>query len=48
MQRFLNKLKPDYFIHGDDWKAGVQKKTRRKVIKLLKKNNTKVNRGSIC
>lgn len=38
----LNKLKPDYFIHGDDWKAGVQKKTRRKVIELLKKNNGKL------
>ncbi len=33
----LNLLKPDYVVHGDDWKKGVQKKTRAKVIKLLKK-----------
>ena len=33
----LNKLKPDYLIHGDDWRIGIQKKTRSQVIKLLKK-----------
>ncbi len=33
----LNKLKPDYVVHGDDWKKGIQKKTRAKVIKVLKK-----------
>jgi len=33
----LNKLKPDYLIHGDDWKNGIQKKTRSKVINILKK-----------
>ena len=38
----LNNLKPDYFIHGDDWKKGVQKKTRENVIKLLKKNKGKL------
>jgi len=32
----LLKLKPDFVIHGDDWKIGIQKKTREKVIKLLK------------
>ena len=32
----LNKLKPDYLIHGDDWKTGIQKRTRSKVINLLK------------
>ena len=32
----LNKLKPDYLIHGDDWKKSIQKKTRGKVINLLK------------
>ena len=26
----LNLLKPNYFIHGDDWRKGVQKKTRDK------------------
>jgi phosphoenolpyruvate phosphomutase len=33
----LKSLKPDYVVHGDDWKSGVQKLTRAKVIKLLKK-----------
>lgn len=31
----LNKLKPDFVVHGDDWKAGVQKKVRDKVIDLI-------------
>ena len=38
----LNKLKPNYLIHGDDWKNGIQKKTRLQVIKLLKKWNGKL------
>ena len=29
----LNLLKPKYVVHGDDWKKGVNKKTRIKVIK---------------
>ena len=32
----LKQLKPDFFIHGDDWKTGIQKKIRLKVIKTLK------------
>ena len=32
----LKLLKPDYVVHGDDWRKGVQKKTRDKVIKILK------------
>ena len=32
----LKLLKPDYVVHGDDWKSGVQKKTRTQVIKVLK------------
>lgn len=32
----LRKLKPDYVVHGDDWKSGIQKKTRDKVIEVLK------------
>jgi len=28
----LLKLKPDYVVHGDDWKAGVQKEVRQQVI----------------
>ncbi len=38
----IKKLKPNYFVHGDDWKSGIQKKTRKKVIQLLKKNNGKL------
>ena len=33
----LEKLRPDFVVHGDDWKHGVQKKIRNKVIKCLKK-----------
>ena len=33
----LNKIKPDFVVHGDDWKKGIQKKTRENVIKILKK-----------
>jgi phosphoenolpyruvate phosphomutase len=33
----LNIIKPDFVVHGDDWKTGVQKKTRERVIKTLKK-----------
>ena len=33
----LKKIMPDYVVHGDDWKTGVQKKTRSQVINCLKK-----------
>ena len=33
----LVKLKPDFVIHGDDWKIGVQKKVRERVLKTIKK-----------
>ena len=33
----LNLIKPDFVVHGDDWKIGVQKKTRVRVIKALEK-----------
>ena len=33
----LKLIKPDYVVHGDDWKKGIQKKTRIRVIKTLKK-----------
>lgn len=32
----LRKIKPDYFVHGDDWKTGVQKKARERVVEVLK------------
>lgn len=31
----LEKIRPDYVVHGDDWKEGVQKETRQKVIDKL-------------
>ena len=31
----LKALKPDYVVHGDDWKEGVQQKTRQNVIDTL-------------
>ena len=33
----LNLIRPDFVVHGDDWKNGVQKPIRLKVIKTLKK-----------
>ncbi len=33
----LNLIKPDFVVHGDDWKNGVQKYARQNVIKTLKK-----------
>ena len=33
----LKKVKPDYIVHGDDWKTGVQRETRQRVIDVLKK-----------
>ena len=38
----LKKLKPDFLIHGDDWKEGIQKSMRKKVIKTLKIWNGKL------
>jgi phosphoenolpyruvate phosphomutase / 2-hydroxyethylphosphonate cytidylyltransferase len=32
----LEKLRPDYVVHGDDWRAGVQQTTRQRVIDALK------------
>ena len=32
----LLKLKPDYVVHGDDWKTGVQSRVREKVINTIK------------
>ena len=33
----LEKIKPNFVVHGDDWKKGIQKETREKVIRVLKK-----------
>ena len=31
----LNKIKPDYVVHGDDWASDHQKEIRKEVIELL-------------
>jgi len=31
----LRALKPDYVVHGDDWRSGVQATTRQRVINVL-------------
>ena len=38
----LEKIKPDYVVHGDDWKTGVQKQVRQKVINKLSEWGGKV------
>jgi len=32
----LRKITPNFVVHGDDWKEGVQKDTRRQVVDTLK------------
>ena len=36
------KLKPNYVVHGDDWKTGVQKQVRQQVIDKLNQWGGKV------
>jgi len=31
----LEKIKPNFVVHGDDWSTGIQKSTRKKVIDTL-------------
>ena len=31
----LLKIRPQYVVHGDDWKEGIQKKTRERIIECL-------------
>lgn len=38
----LEKVHPDYVLHGDDWKQGVQQKTRQRVIDCISKWGGKV------
>ena len=38
----LKKLKPDYVLHGDDWKEGIQAQTRQRVIEAMKEWGGKV------
>ena len=41
-KEILNSIKPDFFVHGDDWKVGIQSKIRLDVIRELKKWNGKL------
>ncbi len=36
------KLKPDFIVHGSDWKTGPQSKTRKEIIAAMKKWGGKV------
>jgi phosphoenolpyruvate phosphomutase len=38
----LNLVKPDFVVHGDDWKEGVQIETRQQVVDTLKEWNGKL------
>ena len=40
--RNLLRLRPDYVVHGDDWRSGIQKNVREQVIKTLKKWSGKI------
>ena len=31
----LLKIKPDYVLHGDDWKTGIQSQTRQRIIDVM-------------
>ena len=31
----LKKVRPDYVVHGDDWKTGIQKNVRQRIISTL-------------
>ena len=33
----LLKIRPDFVVHGDDWKEGIQKETRSRVIETISK-----------
>ena len=38
----LKKIKPHFVVHGNDWKKGVQKKIRSKVIETISSWNGKL------
>ena len=33
----LELIQPDFVVHGDDWREGVQRSTRSRVIEVLQK-----------
>jgi phosphoenolpyruvate mutase len=38
----LELLKPDFVVHGDDWKEGIQSETRKKVVDVISQWGGKV------
>lgn len=38
----LLKIKPDYVLHGDDWKTGVQAKVRQRIVETMSEWGGKV------
>lgn len=38
----LEKIKPDYVLHGDDWLTGVQAKTRQRIVDVMQQWGGKV------
>lgn len=38
----LLKIKPDYVLHGDDWKTGIQSQTRQRIIDTMSEWGGKV------
>jgi len=38
----LRMIKPEYVVHGDDWRTGVQQNIRKRVIETLKEWNGKL------
>lgn len=41
-EKVLMNLRPDYVVHGDDWRAGIQKPVREECIRLLQKYGGKL------
>ena len=38
----IEKIRPNYVVHGDDWKEGVQKEVRQRIIDKLQEWGGKV------
>ena len=38
----LREMKPDFIVHGDDWKTGIQSKMREKVVGIMNEWNGKL------
>ena len=38
----MELIRPDFVVHGDDWKEGIQQETRQRVIDTISKWGGKV------